>query len=105
MSLRRWSVTLLAALVALVTIAPLIWMVSVSFMSTGEAANFPPPLLPKNWTLDHYRLLALTLLLGWKLGQRALPQGLAQHWRTLVMGCWRWLAPLLIGGILLRGLI
>ncbi|MGL5071516.1 MAG: sodium-dependent transporter, partial [Aeromonas salmonicida] len=49
--------------------------------------------------------LALTLLLGWKLGQRALPQGLAQHWRTLVMGCWRWLAPLLIGGILLRGLM
>jgi NSS family neurotransmitter:Na+ symporter len=49
--------------------------------------------------------LALTLLLGWKLGQQALPRGLAQHWRILLMGCWRWLAPLLIGGILLRGLI
>ena len=40
-----------------------------------------------------------------KLGQQALPRGLALHWRTLVMGCWRWLAPLLIGGILLRGLM
>jgi NSS family neurotransmitter:Na+ symporter len=49
--------------------------------------------------------LALTLLLGWKLGRQALPAGLALHWRTLVMGCWRWLAPLLIGGILVRGLV
>ena len=49
--------------------------------------------------------LALTLLLGRQLGLRALPQGLAQHWRTLLMGCWRWLAPLLIGGILVRGLL
>ncbi|MNP64167.1 hypothetical protein D3C76_1596440 [compost metagenome] len=49
--------------------------------------------------------LALTLLLGWRLGRKALPQGLAPHWRGLVMGCWRWLAPLLIGGILVRGLL
>ncbi|MFM5031085.1 sodium-dependent transporter [Aeromonas media] len=49
--------------------------------------------------------LALTLLLGWQLGLRALPQGLAPHWRALLMGCWRWLAPLLIGGILVRGLL
>ncbi|HAU4968462.1 TPA: sodium-dependent transporter, partial [Aeromonas hydrophila] len=49
--------------------------------------------------------LALTLLLGWKLGRQALPAGLALPWRTLVMGCWRWLAPLLIGGILVRGLV
>ena len=44
-------------------------------------------------------------LLGWQLGRRALPVGLAPHWRTLLMGCWRWLAPLLIGGILVRGLV
>ncbi len=30
---------------------------------------------------------------------------LAPHWRALLMGCWRWLAPLLIGGILVRGLL
>ena len=39
-------------------------MVSVSFMSTGEAAVFPPPLLPKTWTLDHYRDLFLTQGMG-----------------------------------------
>ena len=49
--------------------------------------------------------LALTLLLGWRLGRQALPAGLALHWHTLLMGCWRWLAPLLIGGILVRGLV
>ena len=57
MSLRRWSVTLLAALVALVTITPLIWMVSVSLMARGEAAHFPPPLWPASPTLENYREL------------------------------------------------
>jgi multiple sugar transport system permease protein len=41
--------------IALVVLFPLAWMVSVSFMETGEAAVFPPPLLPQTWTLDHYR--------------------------------------------------
>src|SRR3546814_12061573 len=54
MSLRRWSVTLLTALVALVTIAPLLWMVSVSFLVRGEAAPFPPPLLPPAPTPQNY---------------------------------------------------
>ena len=34
---------------------PLLWMVSVSFMAPGEAAAFPPPLLPSEPTLDNYR--------------------------------------------------
>src|SRR3546814_16472064 len=42
-SMRRWTVTLLAAFVAVVTIAPLLWMVSVSFMAPGDAARVPPP--------------------------------------------------------------
>ncbi|MFM5522393.1 sodium-dependent transporter [Aeromonas jandaei] len=49
--------------------------------------------------------LMLTLLLGWKLGRKALPQGLSAYWHHLLMNCWRWVAPLLIGGILVRGLI
>ena len=57
MNLRRWSVTLLAALVALITIAPLLWMVSVSLMARGEAAHFPPPLWPASPTLENYHLL------------------------------------------------
>src|SRR5690606_27335677 len=64
MSLRRWSVTLLAALVALVMIAPLVWMVSVSFMARGEAAQFPPPLWPASPGLDNYRLLFGTFGVG-----------------------------------------
>ena len=57
MSARRWTVTLLAALVALLTTAPLLWMLSVSFMAPGEAAQFPPPLLPADPSLDNYRTL------------------------------------------------
>ncbi|HHQ4940391.1 TPA: sodium-dependent transporter [Aeromonas veronii] len=49
--------------------------------------------------------LMLTLRLGWKLGRKALPQGIASHWHHLLMNCWRWIAPLLIGGILIRGLV
>lgn len=48
--------------------------------------------------------LILTLLLGWKLGRRVLPQGISPRWHHLLMNSWRWLAPLLIGGILIRGL-
>src|SRR3546814_10523898 len=47
---------LLVAL-AVLSLAPLLWMLSVSFMQTGEAAHFPPPLLPSAATLDNYREL------------------------------------------------
>jgi multiple sugar transport system permease protein len=45
-----------AALIAgaLLTLAPLLWMVSASFMASGEANSFPPPLLPRVPTLQHY---------------------------------------------------
>jgi multiple sugar transport system permease protein len=48
-----------AALVvaAILTIFPLLWMVSVSFMHPGEASAFPPPLLPAKATLDNYHEL------------------------------------------------
>ncbi|HTR97918.1 MAG TPA: carbohydrate ABC transporter permease [Candidatus Acidoferrales bacterium] len=39
---------------ALLTLAPLLWMVSASFMPTGQANTFPPPLLPSRPTLEHY---------------------------------------------------
>ena len=42
---------------AVVTIAPRVWMVSVSFMSPGEASAFPPPLVPGRPTLANYREL------------------------------------------------
>ncbi len=46
-----------AALVALLVLTPLLWMVAVSLMSAGEAAQFPPPLLPSAPTFEHYRAL------------------------------------------------
>ncbi len=45
------------ATIGLIVLFPLAWMVSVSVMSSGEAATFPPPLLPSQPTLEHYREL------------------------------------------------
>jgi multiple sugar transport system permease protein len=44
----------LAVIVAAITLTPSLWMVSASFMSTGEASDFPPKLLPTRITLEHY---------------------------------------------------
>jgi multiple sugar transport system permease protein len=42
---------------AVVSVAPLLWMLSVSFMPPGAAAAFPPPLLPDAPTWHNYREL------------------------------------------------
>jgi multiple sugar transport system permease protein len=42
---------------AALAVAPLAWMVSASFMPTGAATTYPPPLLPHPATLDQYRQL------------------------------------------------
>jgi multiple sugar transport system permease protein len=42
---------------AAITLFPLAWMLSVSFMARGEASTFPPPLLPAHATLANYREL------------------------------------------------
>jgi multiple sugar transport system permease protein len=52
------------ALLALATLLPLLWMVSVSFMPAGEANQMPPRLLPSAPTLEHYRDLFDRLALG-----------------------------------------
>ena len=41
----------------LVSLFPLLWMLSVSFMTPGEASTLPPPLLPESPTLVNYREL------------------------------------------------
>jgi len=48
---------------AAVTLAPLVWMVSASFMPAGQASAFPPPFFPREITFEHY----LRLLTGMKL--------------------------------------
>ena len=50
---RLWLHAALIVLAAL-TIAPMVWMVSASFMRPGEANNLPPPLLPAAPTTEHY---------------------------------------------------
>ncbi len=47
---------LLAGLAAM-SLFPLLWMLSVSFMPAGAASTLPPPLLPTSVTLDNYRAL------------------------------------------------
>ena len=46
---------------AFVSLAPLLWMLSVSFMAQGEANTLPPPLLPDAPTLQNYREVFLRL--------------------------------------------
>lgn len=64
--LRPSSILLHAGLivVALVTMTPVLWMLSASFMAPGEASSFPPPFIPGRFTLEHYRALADRLQMG-----------------------------------------
>lgn len=55
--LGAYAFTAFAAVVALLVLSPLLWMLSVSLMQPGEAAQFPPPLLPEQPTLVNYRIL------------------------------------------------
>ena len=54
----------LLVVVAVVSLAPLLWMLSVSFMQTGEAGHFPPPLLPSHATFANYRELFVRAGMG-----------------------------------------
>ncbi|MEN5062106.1 carbohydrate ABC transporter permease [Luteimonas sp. TWI1416] len=58
----RWSGWLVnggLVVLAVIALAPLLWMLSVSFMPTGEASSFPPPLLPSSLTTANYEQLLL----------------------------------------------
>jgi multiple sugar transport system permease protein len=51
-------------LLALFSIGPLLWMLSVSLMPAGEASALPPPLLPSRPTLDNYGELFARIGIG-----------------------------------------
>jgi multiple sugar transport system permease protein len=57
MRLRRVLIFAALGLLALLSIAPLLWMLSLSVMPTGEANAYPPRLLPSRITFEHYRTL------------------------------------------------
>jgi multiple sugar transport system permease protein len=60
------AIVLHSALVlgALATLAPLLWMISASFMPAGQANTFPPKLLPSPPTGEHYVALFTRLNLA-----------------------------------------
>jgi multiple sugar transport system permease protein len=66
MSRRGGALFVNTALVAgaAVTLFPLLWMLSASFMSNGEATTFPPHLIPHTATLEQYRQLFVRLSMG-----------------------------------------
>src|SRR5947199_10766398 len=67
MSRRRISQVILYALLiigALIALLPMLWMLSASFMPTGEASTYPPHLIPSRVTFTHYRELFTRLNLG-----------------------------------------
>ena len=49
---------------AVVTLTPMLWMFSTSFMSLGEASVFPPRFVPEHATLEHYVKLFTELNIG-----------------------------------------
>lgn len=48
---------ILVVVLAVATLTPLLWMLSASFMPTGQASTYPPKFLPESVTLDHYAVL------------------------------------------------
>ena len=57
-------INVLLIVTGLLTVLPLIWMVSASFMPTGEATIYPPRFLPSQPTLLHYRELFTRMNFG-----------------------------------------
>ena len=51
------------ALLTALTIAPLVYMVIVSFMPRGESSNLPTPLWPSYWSLENYHELLVRRLI------------------------------------------
>jgi multiple sugar transport system permease protein len=56
-NISRILLNALAIVIALLTLIPFIWMISASFMKTGESAKFPPKLFPSELDFSHYQIL------------------------------------------------
>ncbi len=54
---KRLFLHLLMIMIAIITLAPFIWMLSASFMLDGHASVFPPRFFPDNFTLIQYKIL------------------------------------------------
>ena len=53
----KWLLYSLLIVILCVTMIPLLWMLSASFMPAGEANLTPPRILPSRITFEHYQAL------------------------------------------------
>lgn len=60
----KMLIIFILVIIGIITFSPLLWMVSASFMPTGEASTYPPRLLPSNATLEHFLTLFTKLELS-----------------------------------------
>ncbi len=51
---RKWTLTILAWVVALLIFFPILWTILTSFKTEGDAILFPPAFLPPHWTLENF---------------------------------------------------
>jgi multiple sugar transport system permease protein len=60
------TILLYAALLAgaFIALLPMLWMISASLMPTGQATTYPPRLIPRTVTLEHYRSVFTGLNMG-----------------------------------------
>ncbi len=63
---------LVLLLIAVVALGPVVWMVSASFMQSGEASTFPPRFFPAHATLQQYASLFTRLSIARPLFNSAL---------------------------------
>jgi len=70
--MRRALLYSAVAIGALISLFPMLWMVSASLMPTGEASTYPPRVLPSHVTFEHYQALFTRLNLGRYLFNSAL---------------------------------
>lgn len=81
------------ALLAALTLLPLAWMVTVSFMPRGESGRFPPPFWPSRWSWENYHeLLVRRLIDGAWFDYRVVPA----LWNSLAVAALATLLALLL---------
>jgi len=64
MKVKTIVINVLLVFTALLTVLPLLWMISASFMPSGEATIYPPRLLPSRVTLEQYHQLFTRMNFG-----------------------------------------
>jgi len=60
MKIKKWKVAAVTSamiIAALIVLVPFIWMITTSFMRSGESFAYPPRFFPKKITLEQYTIL------------------------------------------------